>query len=196
MSENVDLNEVLAMLDLDVMAKAFGIRHYTIREQFVASKMTIDSYDAFMDVIGGYYKHHYLKRYDTDENTYFPEHYVHGMVRTLLDSLYQGEGGMEYAYKICVRGIEGGVKSVLDKIYQYFLKEDEEKYANYIIDRVVKLDWDKKVELVKQYQQKFQAYLSDGARMKDPQRLASHCKELIMHHVQIIAKIKTQIGDY
>lgn len=196
MSENVQISEILAMLDVDVMAKEFGIRHYTIRESYSPKRMTVSSYDEFMELMCDYYRIHYLRRYNTNESVQMPEHYLHGMVRTLLDHLFSSNGGMEFAYSMCVRGIDGGIKTVLDRIYQYFLNEDEEMYANMIIDRAIKLDWQNRLELVKQYQMKFKSELGNSIKMKDPNRLAMNIKSLILNHIKTVAQIKMQIGDY
>lgn len=195
MNENVEFKEIMDMLDVDEMAKKFGIPHYTIRESYTPKKMIVKDYNEFMEIVGDYYRIHYLKRANTDEKTVLPEHYLYGLVRTLLDHLFGNDGGIEYAYSICVRGIDGGIKMVLDRIYQYFLNEDEDMYATLIIDKAVKLDWDNKIELVKQYQQKFKGEIGN-IKMKDPNRLAGDLKTLIMNHVKAIAKYKVMMGDY
>jgi hypothetical protein len=191
---NPNINEVLSLLDVKTMAERFAIRHVLIRETYVPKKIVVSNYDEFIEIIVDYFKTHFLGRLNLKEKVDMPEHFAHDMVREILEKSFQGEGGFEYAYNICKLGIDGGMKTVLDKIYEVLLREEEERYTEYVLDKALGLEWESRVEMMRQYIKRFGHNLPDSASLKSPERLALNCKEIIRNHVRFINRLRTRLG--
>lgn len=190
---NVNINEIMADLDMETIAQRFGIAMQINREKYQPYTYLPQTYEEFMRIMTDFYENQWIGRLNLKNPVKMPEDYVHGYVWELLNRCF-GEGGVEYAYTIAKTGVEGGLKAVLDKMYQSLYNEFEEHYISYIINKALGLSWESKVELMRQYVKKFSGQLPDGTSIKDPYQLATRCEEMIKNHVKLISHIKVRLS--
>ena len=190
------IKEIMTSLDAEEMAKKFGILHMSIRESFRLPVLVVKDDDQFTEILSSYYETHYFKRYRMEKDAKLPEHWAYFYVRSLMDSMFQAEGGFEYAYSVGKTGTNGGLKMLIDKIYQHFLREDEEAYIDFVIKKAMGLNWENKVELMSQYLKKFSGNLPEGTSIKTPERLAEKCYDIIRNHVHFISALRMKISNF
>ena len=190
----VDLNNIFELLDPVTIAQRFGLLYMGIRETYVPKNIVASSFNEFMAMMADFFKTLFLGRLNLKSEVAMPTDYSYGFARDILDKAFQGEGGIEYAYYICKTGVDGGIKTLLDRIYYILLKQDEERYANFILDMVIQLDWDSKVELMRQYLRRFGNNIPNGYPMKNPEQLAPLCEKIIRDHVQRISELRIRMS--
>lgn len=191
----VNISEIFALLDPETMAKRFGLIYMAIRETYVPRNIVANTFDEFMAIMADFFKTLFLGRLNLKADVEMPVEYSYGFARDILDKAFQGQGGLEYAYHICKTGIDGGIKTLLDRIYYVLLKQEEERYAMFILEMVIRMDWETKVELMRQYIRRFGNNLPDGSPMKNPEQLALHCEEIIRNHVENIARLRIRMSS-
>jgi hypothetical protein len=194
--QTLTINEIMSLLDVEEMAKRFGLLHMSIRENYKLPVLVVKDYDQFVTILTEYYEMHYFKRYRIEKDLKLPEHWAYRYVRSLMDSTFQSDGGYEFAFGIAKTGANGGLKMLIDKIYQHFLREDEETYINYIINLAMGLTWEGRVELMRQYLKMVGRNMPENITTKSPERLAEKCAEIIRNHVHYISTLRTNLSNY
>ena len=125
-----NIQRVMEMLDPDRCAEVYELPNIMARESFQLENSRISTFDEFMEIATRYYIHNFNQV--VVENGAPPDHLLYGEVWHLLN---QSRGGIDAAYKSATRGINGGFSGVLDTIRDSFIKDQEEKYFNYTLNR-------------------------------------------------------------
>ena len=76
-------------------------------------------------------------------------------------------------------------------------QQQEEDYIKYIYNTFIDpQNHEDKIELMRQYIEKFESFMPPAEFRRSPEELASHAKELIKTHVQVINNIRSSMRRF
>jgi len=178
-------SQILNLLTEDEIAKVVGMKHDLALNTFkLGTLLTVKNPEEFHQLLHSYIQHHYKTI-----GKQFLSHEINDIETKAIESGF-GRGGMEEAYEMARTGIKGGLHPIIDKLYQYIKDEEVRQYINTIIDsHVERLDWNAKVNLMKEYNKRYGQYIPEGT-MKSPEALAANYKELIWKASQVYNKMR------
>lgn len=178
------LDTLLAALDERRIAREIGIPHDEARMRYALRSNTVPDFHTFSAIIGDYMRHHYAACI-SHGGTLSPVEAV-GRAKEILDREYRrSNGDMMSAYGNAVDGVEGGLRTVLDRLSDALKVEAVERYTRDCFDRLVAPnDWDRKVELIRQFVRHLGHQLNGSIQADRPERYASDYKELIRGYVE------------
>ncbi len=177
------LDTLLSALDERRVAREIGIPHDEARMRYPLRSNTVRDFHAFSDIIGDYVRHHYAACISRGGTLSRAE--AVGRAKEILDREYRRSGGdMMSAFGNAAEGVEGGLRAVLDKLAEAIKVEAVERYTREVFDRLVAPnDWERKVELIRQFIRHL-GYQFGGAIQADrPERYAHDYRELIRGYV-------------
>jgi len=175
-----DLNNILEMLDEENIAKAVHAPHAFAREQYGLRKITVQSYDEFRTEIGKYYA--YQINATSGGGVSMPAWLAEGYAESALNRTFGQIGGAKGACQMAQKGINGGLKFSIDKIFDWIVSEQTEHYLeNILTTQISPMSWSDQVEVMRQIQNKFG---TPGKPMRNPMELAAEYKE----HIRFIAE--------
>ncbi len=190
-SMEANLDEILALLDEENIARAVSIKHDTVREKYTLEKSTVANYEEFLVEITKYYGHHFRK---TIADAKLPVEIATQNALEIVTQAYASQGGLEAAYKNANIGTSGGLRAVIDSIYEALKREQEEKYINHVLTTQVNpLDWNEKTTLMRQYLTKFGRYLPAGTKARSPEQLANNYSDLIKLHIKVVGAMRSRL---
>lgn len=189
-----DLNAILAMLDEENIAKAVTIPHAIAREQYKLQKITVQSFEEFRNEIGRYYSYQ-IGATVPGGKVFMSEWLAKGYAEKIVDSAFSKIGGLEGAYKMAEKGINGGLKPIIDSIYMAIVREQEENYIEDILTRCINpMSWNDKVTFMEQFLIKFGGPLSSGKPIKNAMEVAPHYKDFIKFLMEKVHTIRYKLG--
>lgn len=188
-----DLNAILAMLDEENIARAVTIPHAIVREQYKLQKITVHSFEEFRNEIGRYYSYQ-IGATVPGGKAVMPDWLAKGYAERIVDSAFSKIGGLEGAYKMAAKGINGGLKPIIDSIYMAIVREQEENYIEDILTRCINpMDWGAKVEFMRQFVIRFGGPLSSGKPVKNPMEVAPYYKDFIKFLMEKLHTIRYKL---
>lgn len=189
-----NLSMILKELDPENISYKVSRIHDAMRELYVVQRITVQNFEEFMEEITKFYQHQF-SAVISGGHVDVPDWIASGFAREIVDKAFSRLGGLEGAYMIASKGIEGGLRTVIDSIYKAIKEQQEEQYINHVlITYVDPLDWDDRIELMRQYLNRFGRSLPEGARIKSPEELAANYEEIIKLHMKALQSIRTRIA--
>jgi len=191
---NPTLNMILALLDEENTARAVAIPHAIVREQYKLQKITVQNFEEFRNEIGKYYSYQ-VSATIPGGKVAMSDWLAKGYAEKIVDSAFSKIGGLEGAYKMAEKGINGGLKPIIDSIYMAIVREQEENYIEDILTKCINpMSWDEKVEFMRQFLIKFGGPLSHGKPIKNPMEVAPHYKDFIKFLMEKVHTIRYKLG--
>lgn len=183
-----NLNMMLQMLDEQHIANTVGISCYMARNSYSLRKPTINNFDELLDEATRFYQHMNRAVVGMGKIT-MPDWMAAGHARDILERM-----GLEDAYTIAHEGIRGGLHSILEAIYQHISEEMEEKYIELVLVKFVDpVDFDDRIELMRQYLQRFGSNIPANKQPKKAAELAVNYKEFIKMHMKYLQGIRGKL---
>ena len=185
-----NVEQVMAMLDPDRCAEVYELPNTMARESFRLGQDRVENFNELIDIAASYVLHHMSATIAPMTDP--PMDHVRGMTWNMLEHHYRG--GAEAAYKAASRGFNGGLSGVLDAIRDYYMKDQEEKYFDFVLmEGCDVMDWGDRTELMRQYLTRYGRFL-DGDNMASAEYLATKYKEVIKAHADIVRNVRMQYG--
>ena len=178
-----NINALLDALDERTIAKEIGIPNDEVRMQYRLNSNTVSSFDQFSDLIADYYNHHFTKCVTGGGQLSASEAW--GRAKEIIEREYRKRGGdIVSAFNNAKDGTNGGMMAVLDIIAEGIKAESVESYICSIFDRHVKpTEWDKKVDIIRQFIRHCGGQLSGSVRSSQPEAYAAEYEKLIRAYV-------------
>ena len=175
----VSIDNLLQELDELTIAKKVGIPNDDARNSFDIKKNTVDNFDEFSRILGGYYNHHFTQCVSKGGNLSISE--ASGRAKEILEREYRHRAGdIVTAFNDAHDGTNGGLRVALDAIAESIKAESVERYIRDVFDRnVTPNSWDKKVEIIRQFINKNRAVFGSSINQDQPERYAQNYQELI-----------------
>jgi len=190
-----NLNAIIQLLDEENIARVVSIRHDLAREQYSMKKAVVQSFDEFKAEVTRFYQYQYCITITGSTNVVVPEWMASGFAIDILERAFSKDGGLEGAYRIAQKGVQGGMRAILDAIYKILKAQQEEQYIDYVLrSHVDPLDWNDKVDLMTQYLQRFGRNLPAGAQVKSAMELAIRYEDFLKLHMKALQTIRSRIA--
>lgn len=187
---------LLAELDEVVIARNVGLPHDEARMQYSLAKNTVENYAEFEDVIATYYNYHVSKCIAKGGSLSRTE--ASGRAKEILQQEYRRTGGdINTAYNDAHDATNGGLRNVLDRLADRLKAESVERYVRDVFDRHVEpVSWEQKVDIIKQFLERYGHVLSPSIRADQPERYASNYEELIRAMMDSLERVSTIFKKY
>lgn len=186
------LDKILGFLDPRTRAMLVSVKHDEARETFPLQKQTVDNEKEFRKVITDYYKWQFRA---IVPNAEVPDDFAGPFAWSLVEKAYGHKGGMEAAFRAAKIGVDGGLSGVLNAIHMQMKKQQEEAYINHVLHSVIdSLDWNQRVELMREYLGRFAGHLSPATKPKSAEELAANWEELIKMTVELLDSLQRSVG--
>lgn len=182
------IDHLLAALDERQIAQQIGIPHDEARMDYPLSSNTVGSFDAFGDLIGDYYNHHFSRCLSNGGTLSRAE--AEGRAKEVLEREYRRQDGdIVTAYNDAHDGTNGGMRVVLDKLAEALKAESVERYIRDVFDRIVAPNaWEAKVDLIRQFIRQCGANMASSIRADQPERYARDYQVLIRSYVNALQR--------
>ena len=177
-----DIRTTLTALSERTIAREVALRHDEARNRFPLERNTVETFDEFTGVVGGYYAHHF--RHVTGGASLSATEAA-GRAKELLEQVLRRQGGdVSSAFSDAHLGINGGLRVILDQLAEGLKYEFVERYIRDVFDRQVAPNaWEAKVEIVRQFIQRCPEILSTAVDVNTPERYAQNYRDLIRSYV-------------
>ena len=182
------INSLLAALDERTIARRIGIPHDEARMRYPLRSNTVDSFEAFSDVIADYYNYHFttcvsrggaLSRSESSSRA-----------KELLEREYRRrQGDIVSAFNDANDGTNGGLRGVLDIVADGLKAESVERYIREMFDvHVAPNAWEEKVGMIRQFIAQCGVHLASSIRADQPERYARDWQDLIRGYVAALQR--------
>lgn len=202
----MDTSRIGAILDAlggERIARAVSDDHYNARATYSGHpKNTVEDHPEFHHVICDYFRHHFsltiVRSLTLRGGTVpLPDHWVSSEAWRLVDQSYRDYGGYEGAYRNARSGVAGGLHGVLNGIADALRSQQEQQYIKYVLRTGVDpMDFEAKVELARQFLDRFGGYLSPDERARSPADIARNFEHFIEDSARKISDIRRMMKRY
>ena len=182
------IDSLVAGLDETAIAREVGNLHDEARMRYSLNKNTVGSFEEFTGVISDYYNYHVSQC--VMHGGSLPRTESAGRAKEILAQEYRRQGGnINTAYSDAHDGTNGGLRIVLDRIAEQLKTESVERFIRNAFDRYVEpTSWEQKVDMMRQFIDKFGDQLSSSIQTDQPERYAHDYEELIRSYVESLKK--------
>jgi hypothetical protein len=183
MSDKQELiDKILDDLHIDTIARRYEYVHNMVRERWEVKKYRPKDYHECHRYLAKYYSYHFATALRVD--VVVPPERAFYEVRRILD---KAQGGFAGHIGNAVRGRHGGMKALVDLIAEELKNEAIEQYITYTINIAIdNLDWNMRIELMRQYLKRYSKHMLPGEYMKSPEELAASYESVIKYHMQMV----------
>ena len=182
------INNLLAELDERTIAQKIGIPHDEARMRYSLRSNTVRDFDEFTRTITDYCTRHFTTC--VSHGGILSASEASGRAKELLEREYRRRGGdIVAAYNDAHDGTNGGMRAVLDVIAEGLKAESVERYVRDAFDRYVAPNsWEQKVEIIRQFIERFGAHFSSSIQAEQPERYAHNYRELIQAYLSALQR--------
>ena len=180
------IQNLIAELDERALAQAVGIPHDEMRMRYRLRSNTVANFDDFSLIIAHYYSVHFTTcisgggRLSRNQSA--------SRAKEIIEREYKRKGGdIVTAFNDAKDGTNGGMRRILDIIAERLKEEAVEYHIRDTFDRYVTPNsWGQKVEIIKQFIQRYGGFLGAAIRPNQPERYAQNYQELIRSYVSAL----------
>jgi hypothetical protein len=183
-----NIQDLLNMLHITIIHEKIDKPHFMIRENYVLPKYVASSYNDCCNIITKYYQYHYSAWMKF--STPMPKDIAFAQVKTILD---KGQGGFVTSVKNALWGRDAALVGLLDAIADSLREDATEKYVEYILSKVSPLDYDLKVQFMRQYIKQYATPVLPNEKLMSPYELAANFGGVIKYHLQWINSLRKNI---
>lgn len=188
--KQVNLDELMEELAPEKIQKKVVEPHAKAHEKYKLEKISVDSFEDFKKQVISYMKHHHKEMYKTD----LPDDVAYSRGEAYLDAAFEEQGGFKAAYKLAK---QGRLRDVIESLSKSLRQERTAHYTKHIMRKVDPFDFEKHVDLAKQYIGEYGKLLKkSGIEIKKPEEMAKDYQGLINTHVNLIDQLTDQMGKY
>jgi hypothetical protein len=183
-----DIDNLLTALNERTIAQRVGIPHDEARMRYPIDRTTVDSFGQFSDIIADYYAYHFARCVAHGGSLTRTE--AAGRAKEILEQEYRHrDGDIVTAYNDAHDGTNGGLRVVLDTIAEALKAESVRRFTRDVFDHyVAPNDWDRKVEIIRQFIAQCGNSLASSIRVNQPERYAQNYQELINAYVSALRR--------
>lgn len=188
-----NLNTILAELDEENIGKKVYLPHSRRREDYPMSKLTIQDYQEFRREIGNYYTHQ-TGATAPSGNASIARWKAEGDAEDIVENAYARVGGAKGACQMAQKGINGGMKPVIDAIFTAIVRVEEERFVDDILRKHISpLIFPEQIEIAQQFIDQFGKHLSVGKPIKSAMEIAPDYEGIIKFLRENLQFIRTKV---
>lgn len=185
----VSLQEALALLDPVRLSMEIEMPHEEARLSFSGAPALVRSEREFHELVGSYFAHHQGRvtlgpgiTWDFQPGAFAIE---------LLNRVMNREGGAAAAYRKCLTGMDGGVRSVLDAMADTLKRDSVSREMTRIFTTVIPwLDYEAKVSLVQELLDHMAGMIPEEFKSRRPEELAMQFEILLQGYAQTLGRYR------
>jgi len=186
-----NLSRMLEQLDEIHLSEVVGRHHDQARERYILTRHTVGTYEEFHEEITRFVQY---QLHATQGNPAVPRYIASSEAVNIIERAFTSIGGQEGAFEIARTGIRGGLRAVIDALYQAMKKQDEEAYIEYVLrTEVDPLSFEDRTSLMQAYLNRYRNNLSQNMRVPTAYELASNYEAIIRMHMEVINSIRLGI---
>jgi hypothetical protein len=200
-----NVQEIIDLLHIDILAHEIELVHDQIREVYRVPIAVADDYEDFKAVVTHYYQYHFAAWHHIEFE--MPPDMAWGRVREILEersrpdtrlsriSGYLHENGeWIQAVKNAMRGRHVGVIGVIDSIAEGMKEAAVKQYVTAVfLDCLNPLDFETKVAFMMEYIERYGRIVLPGEDLLSPYELAANLDAVIQNHVRLINQFRTTL---
>jgi hypothetical protein len=182
------IDSLCADLDEVSIAGNAGNAHDDARAAYSLNKNTVSNFEEFNGRIADYYSYH-IGQCVVQGGRIAP-YEAAGRASEILEREYKRQGGNpQSAFRDANDGTNGGMRIILDTIAEYLKAESVEHYIQHAFNRHVDpTSWVEKVEIIRQFIDRYQHILGPSIDPAHPERYAQNYNELIRAFMDALKK--------
>lgn len=189
-----NLIRMITLLDEVNLSNVVGLKHDTARERYHITRSTVNSSVEFEEEVTRFVEYQLCA---TRGNVAIPRYMASSQAANIIERAFANIGGTSGAYEMANRGIRGGLRAVIDVLYQAIKKEEEEAYIEYVLrTEVDPLSFDDRVELMQAYLTRYGRNFPNSIRIPTAFELAGNYESIIRMHVEVINSIRMRIRQH
>jgi hypothetical protein len=177
------IDQMLELLNERKIAREVSWAHNDARGAYTLPRTIVDSFDEFCEIIGDYYAYHFARC--LGPGSYLSKRVAVQEAREIIEREYRREGGIEAAFRDARDGDNRGLLRHLDLICDAMRNREVERYVRHVFDALVApVDWDRKVQLIREYIARCDASLAQDIDRNTPERYAADYQALVRAYVE------------
>lgn len=185
-----NLPEMLRLLDEVEITNRVSMRHSLARERYIVTRPTVNSYQQLDEEVTRYVQ--YQLRATLGNVT--PQYMASSQAMDIIERAFANIGGIQGAYEIASTGIRGGLRNIIDVLYEHIKKEEEERYIEWVLrTEVDPLSFQDRASLMQAYLERVRHNLPRGIRTPTALELAGNYEAIIRMHMEVINTIRMGI---
>lgn len=179
-----DINELVHSLQDTTIAQRVTIAHDNARMQYHPKSITVSNYRGFEDEIADYVSFHYAACVAPGARLSRTE--ALGEAKEIIEHEYRRRrSDIVGAFNDARDGTNGALRSILDTIADGLKARSVSRYVTEQFDsRVAPNDYEAKVEIIRQFIERFGAQLGNTIQRNRPERYAQDYRALIEAYVE------------
>ncbi len=187
------LKHLIDELSAESIARNLLLPIDTARAGYVADRVTVESFEEFLDCITAFYAH--LLRHRGQLSRLEDHSHVGPDALELLRRAFSSSGEEKGAYIEAVDGTRGGLRFIYDEMTRHLKEEERRKYVRMVLKTAIDpLDFTTKTNLIKSLIEQLGPALPPEIHDQPPERYASDYEPIIETYSQsldrLIATIK------
>jgi len=162
-------------------------RHAAAREchriQAVIDQTSIETLEDLKHLVIDFSQNQYKRAMLQDpEAADLPEPMVWGVAKELLERKYTD--GLRGALRAARLGVDGGIRGLVEHVYEYLKDEHIKAYRRFILENeVATVDWDGKVSLAREFLRSASSVIPKKNQIS-PDEMAGRVYEAVEKHIQ------------
>lgn len=186
-----NLTRMLELLDERNITNVVGMKHDIAREQYVVTRRTVGSYQEFNEEITRFIQYELRA---TLGSPAVPQYMASSQGIGIIERAFSNIGGLQGAFEIASTGIRGGVRTIIDALYESIKRDEEKSYIEYVLrTEVDPLSFDDRTALMQQYINRYRHNFPQGMRIPTGFELAGNYEGIVLMHVEVINAIRLGI---
>jgi hypothetical protein len=180
----VSYDSLARALDEREIANRVAIRHDEARARYPLARTVVSTFEEFSEVITRYYMYHYATCV-VPGGRLSPVDAASEAKDVLESQLRRGEGNIVTYFVRARDGVDGGMRVILDTLAEGIKGRSVGNYIRDCFDRhVAPVNWEDKVEIIRQFIKQSGPYLSSAIRSDQPERYAHEYQPLINEYIR------------
>lgn len=186
-----NLNRMLALLTEDNITNVVGMKHELARERYIVTRRTVASFQELEEEATRYTQYHLTA---TVGGSAIPQYMVSSQSMNSIEHAFTNLGGLSGAFEIASTGIRGGLRRIIDVLYEAMRREEERRYIEWVLRTFVDpLSFQDRTALMEQYLNRFRYNFPQGCRIPTALEMAGNYESVIMLHMEVINSIRMGI---
>jgi hypothetical protein len=188
-SECIVFDTVISQINEQALAQRWGIQIDSARASFVLESSTVETYEAFIDILQSFYIH--LQRYvSSDPAESLDTARARSETIALLQRAFDAKGGDLTAFAQARDGIQGGLRTILDTLTEQYKAEKLAAHIERVFtDAIEALEWDERVEFMRGAMKRMGPLLSPELRSKSPEQFLRNVKPIVRMYVKSLDNV-------
>jgi len=189
------LQTILSEIDSDNLVKLIGLPIDSARASYFMDSVVVKSSDEFNHATTSFYTH--LLRHTRMVLSSVNLTVAGAEAFALLERAFSQKGGFSAAMEEAKNGTNGGLRHVFDSMTEQFKREEQEKHINGVLKSVMDpLDWESKVNLIKDILKRLESHLPAEIVSQPPERFATHYEIIVRAYVYSMDKVKSLFRSF